>query len=380
MAFFSTNKYKIILLLFVASVFFIFYIRPLYRDSTNKSGPAKLKSLVISSEDLNDSESILRLIYELKPKMPEIFLKIESSLKFDCDFNEINCQVSHLPDLNDNSWKTIAARIKSMGVKINFIYDLNLNNFNYKMHFIKSEYDKTNRSSKTRSAQSKKLIFSDPNSLALIEIDFRKKMALGDFEKIYFGSDLDFYFSLIRDETVFKKEIDKFWATLKNIKKENLHKVVSTCFNYEHLRSYFFWGALNRTEIHNLEVLCLSSYPTQISWAKKYGVDLQLAVLEDRTTQFGKNYFDSLIPNTLTKKTIHIIGFGYPLLKEDDETQLTLLDNLDESLPSNVELIAWETPNRAHATVPTQHYLFNQMLLWDIENFELNQSGYRFFK
>lgn len=368
------------LLLFVVTIFFFFYIRPIYLDSINKSAPTRLKSLVISSKDLKDSESILRLIRELKPKMPEVFLKIESSFKFDCDFNRMNCQVSNLPESNDSVWKAFAARLKSMDVKINFIYDLNLNNFSYKFHFVKSEYDRTNRSSQTASNQFKNLIFSDPKNLELIEIDFRKKLAFGEFNKIYFGSDLDFYFSLIRDDVIFEKEINKFWATLKEIKKENSHKIVSTCFNYEHLRGYFFWGALNRTEIHNLEVLCFSSYPTQINWAKKYGIDLQLAILEERKTQFGKDYFESLIPNSLTKKPIHIIGFGYPLLKEDDEIQITLLDDLDESLPSNIEVVAWETPNKAHVMVPSQNYLFSRMSLWDLDGFELNQSGYRFFK
>lgn len=380
MAFLSTNKYRVMLLLFVVTIFFFFYIRPIYLDSINKSAPTRLKSLVISSKDLKDSESILRLIRELKPKMPEVFLKIESSFKFDCDFNKMNCQVSNLPESNDSAWKAFAARLKSMDVKINFIYDLNLNNFSYKFHFVKSEYDRTNRSSQTASNQFKNLIFSDPKNLELIEIDFRKKLAFGEFNKIYFGSDLDFYFSLIRDDVIFEKEINKFWATLKEIKKENSHKIVSTCFNYEHLRGYFFWGALNRTEIHNLEVLCFTSYPTQINWAKKYGIDLQLAILEERKTQFGKDYFESLIPNSLTKKPIHIIGFGYPLLKEDDEIQITLLDDLDESLPSNIEVVAWETPNKAHVMVPSQNYLFSRMSLWDLDGFELNQSGYRFFK
>lgn len=311
--------------------------------------------------------------------MPEIFVRIDSSIKFSCDFKKTYCEVEKISNSDSENWTRFVENLNTAGVKVNMIYDLNINEFSYKMHFVKSELANIKRPPKPHK-HSKELPFLNNNYSKLIEKDFNEKIRIGKFDKIYFGSDLDFYFSLLQDEQTRRKEIESFWSLFERIKLLQAPKFLSTCFNYEHLRSYFYWGTLGRTQLQSLSAICVNSYPTQISWANKYDIDLQLAILENRSVEFNRSYFESFVPNSLTKIPVHIVGFGYPLLVEDGETQLTLLDDLSTKLPANIEIIAWETPDKKYAKTAEQKKLFDQMFLWDTENFKLNQSGYRFFK
>jgi hypothetical protein len=373
-----TNRYRLSLLLSIIIIFFSVYFPPFWASQTPKSN-LKLKSLVISSKDLKNFESILILIGELKSKMPEIFVRIDSSIEFNCDFKKTYCTFETSSNSLNERWKKFIEGLNAKDVKVNLVYDLNINNFSYKMHFFKPEVTNVKHLVQP-STQSNNLPFMNAKYSKLIEKDFIEKLSFGKFDKIYFGSDLDFYFSLIKDELKRSNEIESFWSLFDRIKLRQAPKFLSTCFNYEHIRSYFYWGTLGRSQLQGLSAICFNSYPTQVSWARKYDIDFQLAILEGHNVVFNSSYFDSFIPNSMTKIPVHIIGFAYPLLEEDDETQLTLIDDLTTKLPANIEIIAWEAPDSKLAATAAQKKIFDQMSLWDLENFKLNQSGYRFFK
>tara|TARA_B110001454_G_scaffold16145_2_gene14621 strand:- start:34645 stop:35766 length:1122 start_codon:yes stop_codon:yes gene_type:complete len=364
----------IFLLFFLISVVFVFYSIK-FKKSTSVSSRLN-RTVVVSYNDLNESLLNSKLIQIISLGVKEIYVRIESQIHITCSFKvEDPCRVDKSQVNSVAAWQSFLKALGEKGITANLVYDLNINNFSYKMHSYKSERGRIEGPSSVGNLKSR-FIFQNTKFIEIIKSDFNIISGLTDFKRVFFGSDLDLFFSQLPDITIIQSEVQGFWKLIKQLKEINPNKSLSSCFNYEHLKGSLFWGAMDKTQMRKQDEFCFSSFPTQIKWAKKFGIEKQFVLLDSPKDDFTSDYYDSLVTIGLTEKPIHIVGFAYPLLPEEKDLQAKVLNTVLYALPRYIASVAWE--NRL--SLNDQKNLAESMSIWHEQDFNLNSSGSMFFE
>ncbi len=274
--------------------------------------------LTILESDMPDSEKLKDFLNAKKFNISRIFFRVDSSLKFDCT-SKLGCKAQEGKRTQLVGMKHILDQISEFQIPISLVYSIPISNFT------DSPFGETGRH--LPQINRSKFIFLNPAFQKLFERDLKILLPLHPFNSLVFGIDLGSYFL----STSSPSEIESFWNLIFKIKAHYPTLPISTAFNFEHLRSYNFWGTLGYDNIKKLDFFAFTSYPIFTNSKLRQSVDPNLVSFWPPKGDLSSEYYQDISINLSPLKEIFLVDYRMVLDSENGRNQTEFLKSLLQS-------------------------------------------------
>ncbi len=320
--------------------------------------------LTILESDLPDSEKLKSFLNSKKFNISRIFVRIDSSLKFSCQ-SKSGCKAQENKRTQLDRIKQILEQISEFQIPTSLVYNIPISNFtDAPFGETGPHLTYTNRS---------KFIFANPAFQIHFEKDLKSLLSIFSLNSLIFGIDLGSYFL----DTQNTSEIESFWNLIFKIKSHNPTLPVSTAFNFEHLRSYNFWGTLGHDNLKNLDFFAFTSYPIFTNSKLRQSIDPNMVSFWPPKGDLSSEYYQDISINLSPLKEIFLVDFRMVLDSTNGRNQNDFIKSLLHSETFKTVSFPYVSENWLH----NSNFLELKKLLplWD-GNFSLTSTGLLFAK
>jgi hypothetical protein len=333
------------------------------------------KALTVTDQNLVSIPVFKKVVESNSKNISRVFFRISSGIAFKCGQFLQKCALETAGPSNLDL-SAYASILNSYSIPMALIYDLNIDNYKYRFETFRTTAHGNEIFKQQDALEKTKAIFSNPEYRNAILKDLSSKLKILKFDKIIFGSELNFYFYNVWGTKTRRAEIESFWSLIKQIKSENPDLPISTSFNYEHLKYYNFWGELGVGKLVALDFVALSSYPLHPGWSLFPKFDEQLCSFNSKGLDIEKfNYYSMIRQKLFGVKSVYFIDFGYPLDESQEQNRLLLIQHLKDN-PA-IRSVSWALTSVVSGDTPESRF-HNSLSIVD-EKGDLNVGGKFFF-